>query len=379
MPAFDFKPKNYPNDPGCYLMKDAAGKVMYVGKAKNLRKRVSSYFNKGRKRRYILNMVRRIRDIEVMIVNNETESLILETNLIRRYRPGTNRAKMGLTSGYPYIVLTDEIYPRFVPFRKYRVNRDLGDEGIAIADRRFGPYLNSQIRDTLLEFVNDNFRIRTCHPMPKSVCLSYHLGTCGGICERRVADEAYQAQVTEAVRFLSLKHTRVIREMREQMMECAERELFIRAGKIRDQLAAVGSIMERQIVERDVDYDQDVIYFGHGHAASQCSGSRYALVMTIKQGMIWEMQLESLKGWVEESTPAENADCHFLRQRYAHNAPKELITNLDGDLISIAAELSKQNGHRVKITNPCRGVKVHLLGLGQRNFEYRAWGGSKLG
>lgn len=344
-------------------MKDASGTVIYVGKAKNLRRRVSSYFHKSRKRRrYIEHMIRRIREIEVLIVNNETESLILETNLIRRYRPDTNRAKMHWTSGYPYIVLTKEQYPRFVPFRKFRVNRDLGHEGLAIADKRFGPYLTSEIRDKLLDFVNENFHIRTCYPLPKSVCLRHHFGICGGICAGKETDLDYQAKVDDAVRFLTLKHTHILREMREKMIQCAEDELYIRARKIRDQLLAIDSALEKQIVEREVEHDEDVIWFGEDKQAE------YALVMSLKQGMLWEMQL--LKYRHESKTDVDSAKC-FLRTRYSEHAPGELIIHGPRDLLMLGPELALRNGYRVQMTMPKRGIKAHLLQLCQRNFTYR--------
>lgn len=369
MSSFEFDPQNYPTDPGCYLMKDGTGKVIYVGKAKNLRKRVSSYFHKGRKRLYIRNMIRRIRDIEVLIVNNETESLILETNLIRRYRPDTNRAKTHATSGHPYIVLTNEEYPRFVRFRKFRLNRELGDEGIANADRRFGPYLSSDIRDTLLDFVNENFSIRTCYPMPKAVCLRYHLNTCGGICEQREELRQYSKRVDQAIKFLSLRHTEILHEMRDEMMRCADEELFIRARKIRDQLVAIDYALEKQIVERELDYDQDVIYFDAEAKSNQ------ALVMSIKQGMLWEMQLVNLNDGIPidnshgQSMSGRLAD--FLCDRYKHGAPKEIIMNGPEHLQALGLELSQHNGCRVQITIPKRGVKAQLLRLCKRNFDYR--------
>lgn len=360
-------------------MKDGTGKVIYVGKAKNLRKRVSSYFHKGRKRLYIRNMIRRIRDIEVLIVNNETESLILETNLIRRYRPDTNRAKMHATSGHPYIVLTNEEHPRFVRFRKFRLNRELGDEGIANADRRFGPYLSSDIRDTLLDFVNENFLIRTCYPMPKAVCLRYHLHTCGGICEQKEGQGQYSERVEQAIQFLSLRHTEILHKMRDEMMRCADAELFIRARKIRDQLVAIDYALEKQIVERELDYDQDVIY------VETETDSNQALIMSIKQGMLWEMQLINLSEGIssdvissngistadDDSQATHNRLAHFLCDRYKHSAPKELIINGPENLQALSSKLSQQNGRRVQITIPKRGVKAQLLRLCKRNFDYR--------
>lgn len=377
MARFDFDPKRYPTDPGCYLMKNGSDRVIYVGKAKNLRKRISSYFHRGKKRRYIRHMISRIRDIEVIIVNSETESLILETNLIKQYRPDTNRAKMRDSSGYPYIVLTNEVLPRVVPYRKNWVNRELGVEGNEVAGRRFGPYISTRFRDTLLEFLVQHFKLRTCDPMPRSVCLSYHLERCSGICEQKISANDYGRAVEEAVLFLSRSQSSLIRQMREQMDEYAENLLFEKARKVRDWLAVFERALENQIVERDVDYDQDVIYFGAEQAA----------IMGIHQGVVRTLHMEpivpaafSFSGNEDERLwdvlgPNRKALCDraaFLINRYANQAPAELIVNCGPDLLRLKQPLSRLNGRSVRIVSPMRGVKAKLLHLCQRNYEYRA-------
>ncbi|HEY3341386.1 MAG TPA: GIY-YIG nuclease family protein, partial [Anaerolineae bacterium] len=153
---FSFDARRYPAVPGCYLMKNGSGQVIYVGKAKNLRRRLCSYFSAaayGKTRR----LAAHVRDIEVILVNNETESLILENNLIKRYKPVYNVMLMRDSSGYAYIVLTGERYPRCVIYRKNRANQTLEHIDEVTPSRRFGPYVSRRYRDALLNFVNEYF------------------------------------------------------------------------------------------------------------------------------------------------------------------------------------------------------------------------------
>ena len=176
---FSFDAKRYPTAPGCYLMKDGAGRILYIGKAKSLRHRLSSYFRTTLRERRTRQLVSRIAEIEVILVHSEIEALVLENNLIKQHQPRYNRLLRAEDSGYTYIVLTDEPYPRFAPFRKFRPNLVLGDEAEA---RRFGPYLSSHYRDILLEYVNAAFQLRTCQPLGARLCLRFHMHKCSGIC-----------------------------------------------------------------------------------------------------------------------------------------------------------------------------------------------------
>ncbi len=338
--------------PGCYLMKDAGGQVLYVGKAKNLRRRLASYFRRHRKPSRTQRLVDRIHDVEIILVNNETESLILENNLIKRYKPCFNRLLVDDDSGYAYIAVTDEVVPRLVPYRKHRVNKDL--QGTTQIARRFGPYVNSRYRDTLLAYVCESFQLKTCRQMPKRACLSYHLGRCSGICEDRISSEAYAAAVDRAVAFLaSYQHTALLRQMKTRMARCAERLAFEKAGKIRDQITALESVLRKQIVERDVRYDQDVLHFSHGSV----------LVMTLKRGAVQSLRLFDLDQSQERAA--------FLISQYTQNSPQELIVNQLQGAEKIAEQLTAANGHSVRLTLPRRGVKAELLKLCARNHDYR--------
>jgi excinuclease ABC subunit C len=355
-------------------MLNAAGDVIYVGKAKMLRKRLSSYFQKRDLDWKTRSLVRNIAAIDVILVNNEVESLVLENNLIKRYRPRYNRMLMRDDTGYKYIVLTDEAVPRFVPFKKHWINKDLGE---ASPDRRFGPYPNGKYRDSLLDYICDHYKLRTCNPIPKRVCLRYHLGTCMGICEQHISLNDYLDMTQQALAFLRHPNYDVLRAMKQEMDRSVAALDFERAQRIKLQYEALEAALDSQIVERDIRINQDVLYFG----------LESVLLMRILQGAVLDMEVHQLEG--DEEDNSRHLSC--LKNLYATTCPDEIITNLDfyevGTLDvkntacrgvrlrngeDICEYLRRIRGKKVKITHPQRGIKRRLLALAQKNYEYRA-------
>ena len=356
MPSFHFNASRYPALPGCYLMKDAQGQVIYVGKAKNLQRRLASYFQRRHKDRKIERLVAQIGDVEAIIVNNETESLILENNLIKRYWPRFNSMLKQKNSGYSYIVLTAEAIPRLISYRKHRVNKELEGAPEAQIARRFGPYVSRRFRDTLLDFVNENFQLRTCHPLPSRACLRHHIHKCSAICEQVIGPAQYSDDVKQAIAFLSSRHTAVIGDMKRRMRHCAGRLEFEKAQRIKEQVEILERALEKQIVERDVSHDQDVIYFGNSKA----------LVAQIQRGALQGFHL------VEVDRPADDeAREQFLLGRYSQHSPRELIVNCLSNPEQVAGTLTAANQYKVKVTLPKRGVACKLLQLCELNYGYR--------
>ncbi len=331
-------------------MKDAKGRVIYVGKAKNLRRRLASYFQPHWKDRKTFWMVSHIADIEVILVTSETESLVLENNLIKRYKPRYNRMLMDDESGYAYVVLTREALPRFLPYRKRRYNKALDDPGIIEIDQHFGPFLGTRYRDAVLQFVTEKYQIRTCKVLPKKVCLRYHMHKCSGICTGLATAEEYARAVEQAAAFLNDQYSDVIQQMKTTMWDWAEKMEFERAQHIRDQVAVLESVLVNQVVEREVDHDQDVI----------CFGENKALVAEIKRGILRGMDLIELPAR-DSSSP--DPYTRFLLDRYSHASPDEVITNRVG--------LEKLGDLGRKIILPEQGVEKALLDLCQLNYEYR--------
>ena len=349
---YEFDPQRYPTTPGCYLMKDAAGQIIYVGKAKDLRRRLASYFQPRRKDWKTERMVARIRDIEVILVNNEVESLVLENNLIKRHKPRFNRMLVPDNTGYSYIVLTQEPFPRLVPYRKNRINAELERGGGAAIEQRFGPYVSRRFRDVLLEFVNESFQLRTCATLPRRACLYYHMHQCSGPCEFVEAAQRYGQAVAQAVAFLSSRdHLGLIREMRQQMQQHAARLEFERAQRVRDQVEAMERVLQHQIVERDARHDQDVVYFGEGAA----------MVASLKRGALIDMSMQ----------PVMRGEVEFLLARCERACPAEVVINRPPNRREVEAELKAGIGRAVKVTLPSRGVGRELLELCRINYEYR--------
>jgi excinuclease ABC subunit C len=340
MRPFTFDASRYPAGPGCYLMRDRASKVVYVGKAKSLRTRLASHFRPPRRR-----FLAAVANVEVILVNNETEALILEHNLIRHHGPPANRARTDEDEGYFYVALTDEPRPRLVPYRKNRVNKELlrGGEEAAVA-RLFGPYVSRRYRDGLLAFAADRFGLRTCAPLPKEVCLRFHLGACGGICAGHVSAEGYDAAVARAVAFLSRRHGELIRAMKREMAAHAAALRFERAAWVKRHVELLEGALASQVVESDVGHDQDVLHFAEGSV----------LVMHVRRGAVFGLEL----------CPLGSGDAaEFLRERYADGAPAELIVGAAVEAAKLARELS------VKVTVPRRAHP--LLELCALNHAYR--------
>ena len=354
MVTFQFDAKHYPQEPGCYLMKNAGGTVIYVGKAKNLRRRLGQYFQETRQVGKIVALVREIQAIEVILVNNELESLILENNLIKHYKPRYNVMLIPDDSGYGYVVQTSEIYPRLAPYRKHRINRALGKAHPKEIEKRFGPYLTSTIRDEVMKCVVELCGLRICDPMPQRACFLFDLKRCLAPCERYVTQQEYLEAVEKAGRYLSAPHLNLIDHLTARMTAAAEAMEFERASHIRDQIAAIQSVFERQSVERDVPHDQDVIY---------CEG-RHALILHLTRGALLSVE------WLPNALPTEQPEA-FLRQYYQRAALPELIVAALADPTTLAGELSAAHGYPVKVTVPMRGVPRDLVEIAQRNYRYR--------
>ncbi|MBN1877534.1 MAG: GIY-YIG nuclease family protein [Anaerolineae bacterium] len=356
--SFTFEPSRYPTTPGCYLMRNAAGRVIYVGKAKNLRRRLASYFRPVRKRKTrrdyrIDKLVAAVAAIDIILVNTELESLVLENNLIKHYHPRFNRMLMAEDSGYYYIVLTEEPLPRLVPYRKHRINKALAGEDV---ERRFGPYLTRESRDGLLEYVTDHFGLRTCSPLPSRVCLRYHLNACSGICAGHVTPEAYAANVQAAMTFLARPSTAMAGDMRAEIDVCAAQLAFERAQRIKKQVLALEATLQPQIVERDIDCDQDVIYFGP--AKAHC-----ALVATIRHGILLGVALHPLDAAGDYAQMCRA----FLLARYIHSGPDEVICNAPGE----AAVALRAVSRGMRVLCPIAGDEYALLELCRLNYEYQ--------
>lgn len=343
MPKFKFISKDYPTLAGCYLMKNASGKIIYVGKAKNLRRRLASYFRKS-VRGKIKRLAREIRSIELMIVRNETESLVLEDNLIKHHRPKYNRRQKHPSSGYSYIALTDEPLPRLIPYRKKWRNQPSPMQ--VPIKRTFGPYVSQRYRDALMDFANDMYLLRTCDPLEDEICLRFHFHKCSAVCEARISEAHYRRDVKKAVRFLASRHTVILRQMQKQMMQFAQNLEFERAQWLKERLELIEAALVQQVVEREKSINQVIIY---AHEAD-------ALVADVRRGALLSMV----------HLPLATTE---LIQYFAKRTPDTILTNLPSD--DLEAVLPN---HGIHITAPTDDTDHALLHICQMNLSYRTTG-----
>jgi excinuclease ABC subunit C len=331
-----------PEQPGCYLMKDKNGTVIYVGKAKVLKNRVRSYFT-GTHDGKTLRLVNEIADFEYIVTSSNVEALILEMNLIKKYDPKYN-VMLKDDKSYPFIKITAEEHPRLIITRK--VKKDRG--------KYFGPYPNVQSANETKKLLDRIYPLRKCSSLPNRVCLYYHMGQCLAPCVHPVSEQQNKEIVEQIVRFLSGGYKEVKKELAEKMMKAAEALEFERAKEYRDQIAHIEAIMEKQKMTMNDFVDRDV--FGYAYD----KGWMCVQVFFIRQGKLIERDVSMFPMYQD---PDEEL-LTFLGQFYAkanHLKPKEVIlpTNIDGELAEQLLE--------VTVVQPKKGKKKELVDLACKN------------
>jgi len=335
-----------PHAPGCYLFSDTSGEIIYIGKAKDLKKRVTSYFQKKDHDAKTEALVANITSFDLMITNTETEALILENTLIKKHQPHYN-IDLKDAKRFAYIELTKEQYPRI---------------GIARRTTRgeatyFGPFVSAMARDEILQLVKRIFALRPCRKLPKRACLRYHMGSCSGPCIRAVTEDEYRVQVERATALLRGKGAELVKTLQEEMAACSQKMEYERALTLRNQIAAIEGLSERQHVARPRDTDEDVI----GYTIS--GDTMYLMVFTVERGLLSGKQEYSFDY-------REDAFDEFLVQYYADNIPpSELILPHEVDE-ALPAYLSERKGRAAHVTVPKSGEKKKLLELVEKNIEH---------
>jgi len=245
--------KLVPTLPGCYLYYDKNDEIIYVGKAKNLKRRVSSYFHKKHDRVKVAVLVSKIERMEYIITDSEVEALILEAHLIKKHKPRYN-ILLKDDKKYPYFLITDEDYPRIVVVRKKNINPDKG--------RYYGPYTNSRAMYSTLDFLKKIFPLKQCKT-PKFTnrpCLYYHIGKCMAPCQGKVTPQEYQNLVAQVELFLSGKQTELIKKLKAQMEEYSKSEQYEKAARMRDSYLDLQKTLEHQkVVFENTRLNEDVI------------------------------------------------------------------------------------------------------------------------
>jgi excinuclease ABC subunit C len=340
-----------PVSPGVYLMKDASGNIMYVGKAANLRNRVRSYFATGQRLSPKLErMVSRVANLDFFVTASEQEALILELNLIKRHRPRFNvRLKDDKT--FPYLKIDiNHDWPRVY------VTRRLEENG----GRYFGPFASAKSVRQTLKVLKEIFPFRSCsRPITGTdsrPCLDYHIQHCLAPCIGATSKEEYAEVIRQIVLFLEGKQERVVRELAQKMKQAAEALDFERAALLRDRIQAVEGVIEGQRIATTVRGEQDIIAF------SQDRNQAYVQVFFVRGG-----KLVGRESFILEGTRSEEPSqimTSFIKQFYAqapHIPPLLLLQHPVADKNTIQAWLTSKRGNRVRIQVPQRGNRKQLV------------------
>ena len=329
------------DNPGCYLMKDRQGTIIYVGKAKVLKQRVRSYFtgsHDGKTQRLVSEIV----DFETIITSSDLEALVLELNLIKQYDPKYN-VMLKDDKTYPYLKITAERHPKLIITR--RVKNDKG--------KYFGPYPNAFAATETKKLLDRIYPYRKCHKLPTRACLYYHLGQCLAPCINKVEDETYKEMIANITRFLNGGYKEVKKELTEKMSEAAESLEFERAKEYRDQITNIEMVMEKQTMTMNDFTDRDV--FGY----SIDKDWMCVQVFFVRQGKLIERDV-SIFPLIKDP---EDELLTFIGQFYAkdHIKPKEILLppNIDAEIVKQLLNIN--------VFIPQRGKKKDLVNLAIKN------------
>jgi len=354
------KIKNLPSNPGIYQFLNDKGRVIYVGKANNLKNRVRSYFHENLSSPKTAIMVKKINDLELIITDNEIEALVLENNLIKKFKPRYN-VNLKDDKSFPYIKVTKEPYPRVYPTR--RVIKD--------GSKYFGPYTDVKNMKTSLRMINEVFKIRSCklditqESIDKEkfkVCLDYHIKKCDGPCEGLISEINYNEMVNEVVKVLKGKTDELIKDLNLKMNLSVEQLEFEKAAEIRDKINQLAAISSRQKVVSDDLEDRDVISIAYEGKDSACS------IFNIRSGkLVGKKQLRLAIGEGEEETDIYSAAIKFYYGEFVE-VPKEILLDVQpSDSETLLKWLDSKSERKVKFIFPQRGDLKSLVKMCKEN------------
>ena len=345
-------PDNLPNKPGVYIMRDASDTIIYIGKAKNLIKRVKSYFREKLDRPKTQILMSHFDSLEYIVTNSEKEALILEATLIKKYRPRYN-VQLKDDKRYPYVKITDEKFPRLL------ITRNVTKNGIY-----YGPFTDVGSVKQTVKFLKSLFKIRTCRNM-NGPCLNSQIDLCYAPCNDGITEKEYSEIINKIDLFFQGKYSTIVKNLKVEMMEAAENEEYEKAAVIRDQIASIEEIMEKQFVDLvDDDLDQDVI------AISQGDDEVVVIIMPIRNGKIVGRD-DFLMSASQYDSPSEIMFA-FIQQYYGYNrhVPKQILLDEDIDEKQLLEEwLSDLRGNKVSIKVPQKGVKLRLVKMARKNAD----------
>ena len=352
--------KNLPASPGVYQFINKHGKVIYVGKAKNLKNRVRTYFLGNISSAKTLAMVQKIEDFKLVLTDSELEALILESNLIKELKPRYN-VNLRDDKSFPFIKVTNELFPRVYPTR--RIIND--------GSKYFGPYTDVKSMRNSLRMINQIFKMRSCKLdiTPKSitdkkfrVCLDYHIKKCDGPCEGLISAEAYNEMVDEVVKLLKGRTDDLIKELKFKMESAVSNLEFEKAAEIRDKIDQLNSISSKQKIVSTDDDDRDVFAVAFESKDSACT------VFNIRSGkLVGKKQLRLSIEVGEEINEIYSAAIKFYYNDFVE-LPKEIVLEVEPvDISALLDWLKLKAGRKIKITVPQRGDLKSLVKMCKQN------------
>ena len=332
-----------PDNPGCYLYKDNIGEIIYVGKAKNLKNRVKSYFT-GTHNKKTQTLVSKIEDLEYIIVNSEKEALLLENNLIKKYRPYFN-IRLKDDKSYPYLMITKEEHPRLLMTRKYKKNNK---------NIYFGPYVDIKSAMEVKKILDKIYPLRKCNPVEKRPCMYYQIGECIGPCAKKITPDEYKTQINKIKSFLTGNTKEILEDLNNKMQDHVKNLEFEAAGQIHSYIKSIEISVQNQVVADSNNIDRDYIgySFNNDYICIQIFLSRL--------GNIIERKVEYFNLY---DSP-DQILYSYLIQYYAMNKlPKEIyIDEVDDNLLSNVVDC--------KVIIPKRGNHRKILDTVKENARY---------
>lgn len=355
---FDIKEelKKLPKDPGVYLMKDKDDNIIYVGKAVNLKNRVSSYFRKTNKTDRILKMVSLIDHFEYIVVSNEAEALILECNLIKKNRPKYN-VLLKDDKTYPYIKIdVKSDFPNVI------ITRRVVNDG----SKYFGPYANPGAAKEMVNFIKQKYKIRQCRNFKSNTraCLNYHIKRCLAPCVGNISKEEYKKQIDEIIDLLDGKTDKILKDLNNQMKEASKKLNFEEAAYIRDRMLAIETASQKQKVSNISENNIDVI----GMAKSE-------LEICIEIFFVRGSKMIGREHYFFDNL--ENMDdseiiSGFIKQYYMDNLniPNKIMISKELEDEKVLEEwLSQKTTHKVVIHSPKKGAKLRFVEMAEKNSK----------
>ena len=338
------KLKLIPERPGCYLYKNKDGMIIYVGKAKNLKRRVNSYFNRLQTGK-TLALVNQIHDFEYIVTNSETESLILEINLIKKYNPKYN-ILLKDDKTYPYIVLTTDKYPTLKIVRSKKRKKLKG--------KVFGPYPGVYAAKNMVNGVNRIYPLRKCDPLRKKVCLYYHINECLGYCEKEIDSEDLNNMLEEVTRVLNGDYKFLTKRLEEQMNIASDKLDFEKALELKTLISDIENTISKQIIVSNVRYDFDVfgLYEKDNFLAIE--------TLFVREGVVVGQENKILTDYIDK----DDAYIRYIIDFYEkYPLPKKIIVN------NIESINDIENVLNIPVSVPIKGDIKKILTMANNNAE----------